>query len=76
MTCKDCLHFSVCEALEQGNGIKKVYPIQCGCFKNKADVVELPDEMIIYTKGKWLVLNMESQQLGEAIKICMGKAIL
>ena len=41
MNCKDCLHFTVCEALEQGNGIKKVHPIQCGCFKDKADVVEV-----------------------------------
>ena len=36
-TCKDCLHYEVCEALENGNGVKKVHPIQCGCFKPKAD---------------------------------------
>ena len=41
MTCNDCLHFTVCEALEQGNGIKKVHPIQCGCFKDKTDVVKV-----------------------------------
>lgn len=41
MSCEDCLHFTVCEALEQGNGIKKVHPIHCGCFKNKADFVEV-----------------------------------
>ena len=40
-TCDECLHFTVCEALEQGNGIKKVHPIQCGCFKDKANVVEV-----------------------------------
>lgn len=40
-TCDECLHFTVCEALEQGNGIKKVYPIQCGCFKDKANFVEV-----------------------------------
>ena len=39
-TCKDCLHYDVCEALENGNGVKKVHPIQCGCFKNKADYVK------------------------------------
>lgn len=39
--CKECLHFDVCEALENGNGIKKVHPIQCGCFKDKADVVKV-----------------------------------
>lgn len=41
MTCSDCMHFDVCEALET-NGIKKVCPTQCGCFKNKANVIELP----------------------------------
>jgi hypothetical protein len=40
-TCNDCLHFIVCEALEQGNGIKKVHPIQCGCFKDKANFVKV-----------------------------------
>ena len=40
-TCKDCLHYDVCEALENGNGVKKVHPIQCGCFKPKADYVEV-----------------------------------
>lgn len=38
VTCKECLHFEVCEALEQ-NGINKVSPIQCGCYKPTADVV-------------------------------------
>ena len=37
--CEDCLHFEVCEALEQGNGLMKVPPIHCGCYKNAADVV-------------------------------------
>ena len=46
--CKECLHFDVCEALENGNGIKKVHPIQCGCFKPAADVVEVK-------RGKWEV---------------------
>ena len=39
-TCKDCLHFEVCEALEQGNGLMKVPPIHCGCYKNATDVVQ------------------------------------
>lgn len=33
--CEDCLHYVVCEALENGNGIKKVCPAQCGCFEDK-----------------------------------------
>ena len=30
--------------------------------------LEIPDEDIVYTKDKWLVLNMESEHLGKAIK--------
>lgn len=37
-TCNDCLHCEVCDALES-NGISKIHPSQCGCFKNKEDVV-------------------------------------
>ena len=46
-TCKDCLHIDVCEALENGNGVKKVHPIQCGCFKPKADYA-------LVKHGKWV----------------------
>ena len=37
--CDECLHFEVCEALEQGNGLMKVSPIHCGVYKPTADVV-------------------------------------
>lgn len=37
MTCEDCLHFIVCDALES-NGIEKIHPIQCGCFEDKEKV--------------------------------------
>ena len=36
--CEECLHFEVCEALEQGNGLMKVSPIHCGYYKPTADV--------------------------------------
>jgi hypothetical protein len=39
--CEDCLHFEVCQALEQGNGIMRVHPLHCGCYKPTADVVEV-----------------------------------
>ena len=35
---------------------------------DKANVLEISDDDIIFTKGKWLVLNMESEDLGGAIK--------
>ena len=60
-TCKDCLHYEVCEALENGNGVKKVHPIQCGCFKPKADYMQIRDPKYktmkfppIKIHGKWV----------------------
>jgi len=41
MTCKECIHFDVCDALES-NGISKIYPSQCGCYKPKSRFIELP----------------------------------
>lgn len=41
MTCKDCVHYEVCEALEK-NGISRIYPSLCGCFKDKSKFIELP----------------------------------
>lgn len=40
MTCKDCIHDDVCSALEM-NGISKISPSQCGCFKQHEDFVEV-----------------------------------
>lgn len=40
--------------------------------ERKVTVVEIPDDMIIFTKDKWLVINMESEDLGKAIKTCMN----
>lgn len=37
-TCKECLHYDLCEALEM-NGLSKVHPSQCGFYKLAADVV-------------------------------------
>ena len=42
MTCNNCIHYDVCEALYQGNGIPKVSPIHCGVFKDKSRYIELP----------------------------------
>ena len=41
MTCDNCIHYDVCEALEM-NGIAKVHPIQCGYFNDKSRYIELP----------------------------------
>lgn len=41
MTCKDCVHYEMCEALEK-NGISKIHPSLCGCFKDKSKFIELP----------------------------------
>ncbi len=44
MTCKDCVHYEVCETHERVNRIKANL---CGLFKNKADYAEVKH-------GKWI----------------------
>lgn len=41
MTCENCIHYDVCEALEM-NGLAKVHPIHCGYFNDKSRYIELP----------------------------------
>ena len=38
MICKDCIHYEVCEALANNNGIMRVSPQHCGFYKNAADI--------------------------------------
>lgn len=68
MICKDCVHYEVCVYCfyrRRDNNVEKL----CDRFKPKSRIVELPcDETIIYVKDNWLMLNMESERLGEAIK--------
>ena len=47
MTCKDCLHYDVCEELEQKNGIPKTFACQCAFFKDKSDYAEV-------VHGEWI----------------------
>ena len=41
MSCKECYHNEVCEALWQMNGIPRIASSQCAYFRNTADVVEV-----------------------------------
>lgn len=76
--CKDCLHYELCkyntyqEAKYFGKDMKIYITIDnntaCKFFKLATNVIEVIDNPIIYVQDKWLVLNMESEQLGKAIK--------
>lgn len=75
MTCKDCVHYEVCKRIDyeleyHNKSIKEAeeLPTKCRFFKNKADTIDIPDDTIMYIQDKWLVINTESGQLGEAIK--------
>ena len=70
MTCKDCLKEDVCR-YNDGHNLYCKEDYECPHFKNKADVVEVPDDTIIYIKNKWLVKNSGNENLSEAIKYCM-----
>lgn len=76
-TCKDCIHYDVCEALEK-NGIKKVSPTQCGCYKPTDDVVPkseydktilLLEEEIAELKNSIFPSYWQAVSEDEAIKI-------
>lgn len=44
MTCENCIHYDLCNALEM-NGLAKVHPKQCGFYTDKSRYVELPCKM-------------------------------
>ena len=74
MTCKECIHYDVCDALES-NGISKVYPSQCGCYKPKSRFVELPCEMgqtVYRTSGNYCGQKIEIYK-GVIDQISIGK---
>lgn len=48
MSCKECLHYEICEIMSDQYGIPKVPPSQCGFYKLTADVVEV-------RHGHWVV---------------------
>lgn len=52
MTCKDCIHYDVCKALEDQVGM--IDARQCGCYKDKSRFIELPCK-----KGDVLYRNEE-----------------
>lgn len=41
-TCKNCIHFDVCDAIEKGHHIPKVKPPHCRCFKDREFFIETP----------------------------------
>ena len=49
-TCKDCLHYEVCKAIE--NELDMIPPSQCSCFKDKSRFIELPCKPIPLMKDK------------------------
>ena len=62
MRCKECIHCDVCIGIQELFG-------GCKAFKPQSKCIVIPDdEVIIYTKDNWLMINMESKDLGRAMK--------
>ena len=40
--CEDCLHFDLCEAMEESKRVKKIKPGDCYFFKHKQNYIKLP----------------------------------
>lgn len=78
-SCKECIYEPKCfYRIMYGKGADKtgkptLGKLQmCKSFKNKGNFIEVSDDEIIkYSKDKWLVINTESEFLGKAIKHCL-----
>ena len=73
-TCKDCVHSGICYK-EHNHHHEKFYYCdlenvekECQHFINKSTIIDIPDDMILYVQDKWLVINMESDDIGKAMK--------
>ena len=53
MTCKDCIHYEICQIMSEQYGISKVPSCQCGFFKPSADVVEVRHGHWIEKPNPW-----------------------
>lgn len=40
--CEDCVHYDVCQALEDNGQVPKVHPNECYFFKHSKTIVNLP----------------------------------
>lgn len=67
MNCKECIHEEVCK-VRHFPSLFGITGDGCNHFKGKANLLEILDTDIVFTKDKWLVLNMDSKDLGAAIK--------
>lgn len=67
MTCKDCIHYDVCDVY-QANVVDKTSPRLCGCFKPKSRYIELP--CAVGDKFWLLNLNKEQNRILEIDPIC------
>ena len=69
-TCKDCISNDMCKDMVNFGIVDLPYEDETPCkhFINKASILDIPDNSIMYVQDKWLVLNTESEYLGEAIK--------
>lgn len=62
MTCKDCVHYDICEKLRP---IEYCMDITCSHFKNKANFVELPCKV---GDKVWLIKSLNWQRTEWGIK--------
>ncbi len=42
MTCKDCIHYEMCQTLEDNGQANKIHPRCCSCFADRSKFIKLP----------------------------------
>ena len=68
MTCKECYHNEVCEALYELNGVPRIFACQCAYFRNTADVVEV-------RHGRWIKQKLNEEAMKEFHDMGLGKGM-
>lgn len=59
-SCKDCIHFELCEAFERCNGLARVDAELCGFYKPTADAVEAEIARKIFKEIRMLCLHIDN----------------
>lgn len=70
MSCNECIHYDICEIMDDQYGIRKVSPIQCGYFKKATDVVDVVrcrDCLWWYDEGFDPILNRRDGKCGRPL---------
>lgn len=70
MTCKDCLHYEVCESISKRESLATLYCAEeCPCFTDKSEWVHPADVMDVI-HGKWEYVGNLANSIVYKCSVC------